>query len=94
MLECVSACCYREWRQLTLAVAGGRKRVEEGRVRDGGVEEDKAARRSSVGWWKEGLRGSLRGLLGLLQVLLLFYYTTETNTKCLCMTSVAFRQGP
>ena len=28
------------------------------------VEEDKAARRSSVGWWKEGLRGSLRGLFG------------------------------
>ena len=27
--------------------------------------------------------------LGLLQGLLLFYYTTETNTKCLCMTSVA-----
>lgn len=39
MLECVSACCYREWRQLTLALAGGRKRVEEGRVRDGGGGE-------------------------------------------------------
>ena len=50
MLEGVSACCCREWPQVTLAVAGGRKRVEEGRVRDGGGGEGETFKR----WLVEG----------------------------------------